>query len=238
MFPFMFAEDGPGGGDDDSADDPDPDEGGDDDDVADDGDDVDDELPEDFDKEGAKDFIKKLRKNEQDLQKALKKANARLSQFEADRKKAEDADKSDLEKALGRVEELEGSLAQVNIQLRETLLSHAIEEEASKPAFSIEGDKDKKYPFRAPDLVTKLIQADGDLFKLLEYDEETGEAKAIPAALKKLAKDYPHLLDVDSGPRGLRNHTPSRDEERRTEIKSEALSDMPVEESLGISRSF
>lgn len=239
MFPFLFDEEGGGGGDDsDDADDSKDKDDGDDDEGDDDDADLDEGLSDPkFDVDQAKELIRKQRKSERDALKAQKKAEKERDALLAEKKKADDLEKTELEKSQGRVGELETENAELKIQLQETRLNHSIQHEASLTQFTVGEDKDKKYRFLHPDMASKLIMADDDLFKLLEYDDETGEAKGITRALKALAKDYENMLDL-GGKLGPDHTTPRPDERRRTDMKPEVLDEQPAEKVIGVTSTF
>lgn len=126
----------------------------------------------------------------EELRAALKRANAesaerrkRLDQLEADEKKRNEAQMSEVEKANKRAETAEARLAAQGQALRERSIRHAVEIEASKAGFIDPAD------------AAALADLSG-----VQYDEGTGQVSGVDAAVKALAKVKPHLVKQGTPP--------------------------------------
>lgn len=137
----------------------------------------------DFDPVRAQSTIENLRTSENDLKKQLKDRDKKLTDIEKRLQDFEDKDKSELEKATGKVTATEQKLSETETRLRSMSIRVAVAESASAAGI-------------APDSVKaalRLLDANA-----IEMDEN-GEPKGIESALKALVKEFPMLASPEQG---------------------------------------
>jgi len=145
---------------------------------------------DDFDKERALRTIKKQREETKAAREEARALKERLDALEADKRKREDADKSETEKALARLEELTKAQAEAadkaaaaEAKLKQVQVDRAIEQAAGK------------HGARNPAVIARLLDRDA-----LEFDD-AGVPSNAEDLVKALLKDEPYLVasDTDDG---------------------------------------
>ena len=187
--------------------DPNPDSQADDDDGSDDGDNADD-GPTTFDQA----YVDKLRKENAARRVSTKEAGERAIAAEAELAKIKEAEMNDLEKATSAVEKAaakevaaEARAVAAETQLQQTLVSTAVTLAAVEQNFQ-----------DPTDALSMISQDD------LVDDEGEVSAKAVKAALTKLAKAKPYLLGTKKRGSGDGGPTGSPADEKSFESKQKA----------------
>lgn len=152
---------------------------------------------DDFDKDRALRTIKKQREETKAAKDEAKALKERLDALEADKRKRDDADKSETEKALARLEELTKAHTEAvtkaetaQAKLRQIQIDRAIEQAASK------------HGARNPSVVAKLLDRDA-----LELDDD-GVPTNAEQLVKALLKDEPYLVGQEGSGNSGRSGVP------------------------------
>lgn len=153
--------------------------GSDDDDSSGDDDDDDDDDADDSDKPVSRAEFDRMMKR-------MKAADQRADKAEKRLREIDDADKTDLQKANDRVEELEGQVGELTSTLQSERLNNAFLSLADGPTW------------HKPATALKLAQTDGYLEDVVS-DDGTVDQKALASALKQLAKDHEYLVKPREG---------------------------------------
>lgn len=148
---------------------------------------------DDFDKDRALRTIKKQRDEVKAAREEARELKERLDALEADKRKRDDADKSETEKALARLEELTKAHADAaakaeaaEAKLRQVQIDRAIEQAATK------------HGARNPAVVAKLLDRDA-----LELDD-SGVPTNAEDLVKELLKAESYLVGSDADDSGAR----------------------------------
>lgn len=177
-----------------------------------------DETTEDQEQKNEKGDGDKKPENVDNLRADLASANARIAElnresadrrrkldkYEKDEKTRKEAEMSDLEKANGRVSELETAVSQRDAALRTIRIQTATERTASKMKFRDPGD------------VYRMLK---DEISEVEIDEQ-GNSKEIDDKVKNLARVKPYLLDNSKESPDIDSKT---DSSKKKEIDDKAL---------------